>query len=831
MPRFTRNHIIVRNRTETLPYTSPNTGRSKVIPRQIGDRQQHGSNIRQQFDRAVSDFNESYTETDYVYVVFKSPIDILLDLEKFDKGNFRLSSYRRIITDDAEGMQHEYYEAAVYLNRRAVSQFLRKINQYLNEDTRLTYNQDGSRKGGGNPKNQTLIANIEEVKAATLQSFWQEPELPFPNLDEEVWWEVWLTRDGNNDNQNPVSVINNVVENANIQIGQRVLKFPEHWVCLMKATANDLGAILYSDKLAEIRKPRETADFFTNLEVSEQANWISDLARRVDNMTSENNVSVCLLDTGVNRTHPLLIDLIPERNLDSVNPNWTAADTRTPFGHGTPMAGLILYGDLSEVFSNTHRVQIYHHLESVKLINDNAPHEPDLYGVVTQEAISRGEIIHPDFKRIVCLAVTAPDTIHRGRPTSWSAALDQTLFGSSDEPNNKLLVVVSSGNTALEERINYPISNEDSTIQDPAQSYNAITVGAYTLKDTIDLMQFPNSTPLANRGDMSPCNTTSMGWWHKWCKKPDIVMEGGNMALQNGSAIDPESLSLLSISRGGVGRSLLTSFSDTSASTALASKFAAELYTAYPSFQPETIRALIIHSADWTLQMLNNRNINRLNPQEKERLFSRVGYGVPNLDKAKYSANNSLSMIVERSLTPFRLDGSTIKTNKFHLFDLPWPEEVLFQLSETIVKFKITLSYFIEPNPGNKQYDLAASYMSHGLRFKMIGPRESLPRFKGRISKTLRENDYSTEASENWILGGQLRDKGSIHKDIWEGTAADLATRNKIAVYPVGGWWKTRKKLERYANPIKYSLVMTIETPSEDTDIYTPVENLISVDA
>jgi Subtilase family len=99
-------------------------------------------------------------------------------------------------------------------------------------------------------------------------------------------------------------------------------------------------------------------------------------------------VSVCLLDTGVNITHPLLIDLIPERNLDSVNPNWTKADTRTPFGHGTPMAGLILYGDLSEVFSNNSRVQIYHHLESVKLINDNAPHEPDLYGVVTQEAIS-----------------------------------------------------------------------------------------------------------------------------------------------------------------------------------------------------------------------------------------------------------------------------------------------------------------------------------------------------------------------------------------------------------------------------------------------------------
>jgi hypothetical protein len=405
------------------------------------------------------------------------------------------------------------------------------------------------------------------------------------------------------------------------------------------------------------------------------------------------------------------------------------------------------------------------------------------------------------------------------------------LFGSVDEQNNKLLVTVSSGNIPLDERINYPLSNESFSIQDPAQSYNSITVGAYTLKDSIDLGQFPTAIPLANRGNMSPCNTTSFGWWHKWSKKPDIVMEGGNMGLQFGSTIDPESLSLLSISRGGVGRSPLTTFNDTSAATALASKFAAELYNAYPAFQPETIRALIVHSADWTTEMLANRGINQLNPQEKERLFCRVGYGVPNLEKAKFSANNSLSLIVERSLTPFRLEGSTVKTNEFHLFDLPWPQEVLFQLSETIVKFKITLSYFIEPNPGNKQYDLAASYMSHGFRFKMIGPRESLQKFKGRISKTLRDIDYSAEASENWILGGQLRDKGSLHKDIWEGTAADLATRNKIAVYPVGGWWKTRKKLERYGYSIKYSLVMTIETPSEDTDIYTPVENLILVDA
>jgi hypothetical protein len=180
-------------------------------------------------------------------------------------------------------------------------------------------------------------------------------------------------------------------------------------------------------------------------------------------------------------------------------------------------------------------------------------------------------------------------------------------------------------------------------------------------------------------------------------------------------------------------------------------------------------------------------------------------------------------------LQPFKIENSNVKTNSFHLFDLPWPTDVLQELHQENVRFKITLSYFIEPNPGNKQYDLSASYRSHGLRFKMIDSNESNDAFKARVSATQRQEDYLPEGGENWILGSQLRDKGSIHKDIWEGSAIELSTRNKIAIYPVGGWWKTRKKHERYDCSIRYSLIMTIETPDIDTDIYTPVDFIINL--
>jgi hypothetical protein len=90
----------------------------------------------------------------------------------------------------------------------------------------------------------------------------------------------------------------------------------------------------------------------------------------------------------------------------------------------------------------------------------------------------------------------------------------------------------------------------------------------------------------------------------------------------------------------------------------------------------------------------------------------------------------------------------------------------------------------------------------------------------------MREEEYLREGGEHWILGGQLRDKGCIHKDIWEGTAAELSNRNHIAVYPIGGWWKNRKNLNRYDNSVRYSLIVTIDAPGNDIDIYTPVFNL-----
>ena len=72
-------------------------------------------------------------------------------------------------------------------------------------------------------------------------------------------------------------------------------------------------------------------------------------------------------------------------------------------------------------------------------------------------------------------------------------------------------------------------------------------------------------------------------------------------------------------------------------------------------------------------------------------------------------------------------------------------------------------------------------------------------------------------------MGSETRNRGSLHSDIWEGTAADLAARGLIAIYPVTGWWKELQARDQSDLGARYALLISIETPIEEVDIWTPV--------
>lgn len=496
------------------------------------------------------------------------------------------------------------------------------------------------------------------------------------------------------------------------------------------------------------------------------------------------------------------------------------------------MAGLAAWGDLSFALESEHPHVIKHKIESIKLLRYPGDNKDKHLGQVTADGISESEIANYERKRIYTLALSAKDSKDRGKPSAWSAALDSLASDYIGENQYPRLFVVCAGNTGddLTSLKEYPQYNELQDVHDPGQSWNVITVGAYTNKVNITDEGADCYAPLAPNGGLSPYSTTSVTWVSSMPIKPEIVFEGGNMGIDSFSAASMSSLQLLSTHHDFPTR-LFSTFNATSAATALAARFSAQLCVEYPNLWPETIRALLVHSAEWTETMKSQFHYPNMTERRlAQHLLRVVGYGVPNIRKALWSVNNSLAMIVEDELQPFeQIKGKEPSTKDMHIHELPWPKDQLLELGNTPVTMTVTLSYFIEPNPSSRNISNKYKYPSHQLRFAVKRPTESLTQFKQRLSRAARNEEEGTSkapSDPNWLIG-DYRDKGSIHKDVWSGTAVELAERGFLAIYPAMGWWRTRKKLERFNKIARYSLIVSIETPNENIDLYTPVQTIL----
>jgi hypothetical protein len=556
----------------------------------------------------------------------------------------------------------------------------------------------------------------------------------------------------------------------------------------------------------------------------EQGALATDLAGRVD--APENpQIAVCILDTGVTRVHPLLSLALDPNDVQAYDPSWTGGDSD---GHGTNMAGSALYGDLTPLLSGSLRVPLTHRLESVKILPDQGQNEPKLYGAITADSIARAEVEAPDRHRAVCMAVTSDIGTNRGRPSSWSAAVDQLCFGDEDA---RRLILISAGNVREGlSQAGYPARNEIEPIENPAQAWNAITVGAFTEKVVITDPTYEGWEPVAPVGDLCPTSRTSVSWERKWPLKPDIVLEGGNWAALGDQMDCPDDLGLLTTYRNPTMRHF-DIFRDTSAATALGANLAGKIMAAMPQRWPETVRALMIHSAEWTPTMKQQFDA-AASEQQKRILLRKYGYGVPDYYRAVLSAANDLTLIAEDSLQPFHKDGSVIKTRHMNFHQFPWPRTELEQLGETEVELRVTLSYYIEPNPGERGWLRRHRYPSYGLRFAVKKALESVDTFRTRINAAAVAEEEELGAidagSDDWFLGARLRNLGSVHSDYWRGTAAELARRSAIGVYPIGGWWKENPAHKRYDRPIRYALINSIRAVNGTIDIYTPVMTQIA---
>jgi hypothetical protein len=685
------------------------------------------------------------------------------------------------------------------------------------------------------PKNKSYVEPIEDIRRARLLSFWTDNPVALPDDPQaQIWWEVWCMRGFEGE-------VLEVLAQLECQIADDDyrLTFPEAIVVPVFARRADIEVALFASKgITELRRGSDTPSFFMEEERENQHDWAGDLAERIA-WPGVNAPRVCLLDTGVNRAHVLIEPALAENDLLAANPDWVPTDNQAD-SHGTEMAGLALHGDLFAALQDQGERPLNHRLESVRIMPADGfpPNEPARLGTITSTAVALAEIQNPESDRVFCMAITNED-VSGERGTSWSASVDRAAIGrmEGDDTNApRRLFFISAGNVPavmntadLQPFENYPI-------EDPAQAWNALTVGGYTQKQIIDDDGLDGYQPMAPMGELSPYSRNSLAWVQgKTPVKPEIVMEAGNRARSpNGqSLVSCPSLELLTTG-SEADRLPIVNFAATSAATALASRLAARLKADHPDYWPETIRALMVHSAEWTEQMWQRLQATD-SLREKQRLARCFGYGVPSYERATASAKEHLALVAQQAIQPYKKkttikDGKksySVGFNECHYYPLPWPKAILEQYADQDFILKVTLSYFVEPNPGRAAAIDPQKYQAFGLRFDLKRSQETEIQFRTGINaeEVLPAGlaAAARPADSGWQFGPSSISAGSIHCDQWVGSGARLAARDLICVKPVGGWWKERSKTEVCEQQARYTLVVTLASPDVEIDLHTPI--------
>lgn len=694
--------------------------------------------------------------------------------------------------------------ALVYSPRPKANALRRKIARY---------GDAGDLTEKGEPRNRYLVAPLEElspVGLADLSDGWLRDD----TLDGSQWVELWMRggqRDDDESRERRRLALGEFLEarepgDATVAGELKPFQATEHDIYLLRLSAETLRAL--PGQLPEVFHlgPPQRTVVPQMLELQKTDLQVPEVDEPAGAVST-----VVMLDTGVSESHPLLASLFLAPGTSAIAGDLSSEDAH---GHGTRMAGLVAYRDLGAALGGAGSIEPRALLQNVRLHSGSEAPGPEPMLERTRDAVLEAERV-PASRRIFNLPLGAR-TDRPGGSTPWSVAVDGLAHSGGGR-----LFCVAAGNEPLDKMPapgDYVDANLSSGLTSPGEALNAITVGAITDLITLD----PGSTgrkPLAAAGQLGPFSRCDVGGSR--ALKPDLVIEGGNLSADSATCREDEAMQLLTTARGHAIGPWLATASKTSAATSRVSGLAAEVWQANPTARPETIRALLVHSARWTPAM-------RSQFPDRRDLRRAVGYGTPSLERARFSENARPTVIFEGRIHPLRwlkVAGENKRGREMHFHDLPMPTQALEALGEDPLQLSVTLSYFAQPNETR-----GVRYMSAGLRWEMQRPLESPSDFRKRINKLERSEgeEFSSEAEKiPWDLGRDARGRGTVQSDRARLSPSQLIGSRGIAVWPVQGWWHDRKIDGDPA--LRYSLVITIDAGEQEVDLYTPILNEISI--
>lgn len=287
-----RRHILVKGRVHVCAYARRGGGSPPPLP--VRHRLSHGKRLVEQLRSALEEAKDRRPAaavpvpgaTAGVYATFEGARGFPLPTETLDRSGATLLSVRE------EGGREK---ATVFMPDESVAKFVKKFEGYRQENTK-----------SGKPKHQSLAAPVDSIHIADLRALWTDSPKSFPkDFDRPIWLEIWLHRDPQPGLE--VDRLKTFGSAAGLSVrDETALWFPDRTVLLCHGAPRNLARALDSiENLAEVRIARPSPSALLEMAPRDQASLTLELLDRVT-FAARDAPAVCILDTGVNRAHPLL---------------------------------------------------------------------------------------------------------------------------------------------------------------------------------------------------------------------------------------------------------------------------------------------------------------------------------------------------------------------------------------------------------------------------------------------------------------------------------------------------------------------------------------------
>lgn len=457
--------------------------------------------------------------------------------------------------------------------------------------------------------------------------------------------------------------------------------------------------------------------------------------------------AVCVIDSGIQEGHFLLQSAIDQATSYCFLPGKDSTDVGdyvTGGGHGTRVAGAVLYGE-TVAKAGTPKLPFW--IENARVLDDDNRMPVEAFPAEAMRTAVEKYYFGTRDTRIFNHSINAYGYCRLRYMSSWAAEID-SLSNEYD-----VLIIQSSGNIRPVGPLPYPgvkdhldagrtypeyLYEPSARVSNPGQSLQALTVGSIAY----DAFEDGNWRSFATEHDYpSAFSRAGPGIWN--VIKPELVEYGGDFIrtsnqpinVQGGDGIPAACPELVRSTMFPPGPAIDRDATGTSFASPKVSRIAAQLQRLLPAETTLLYRALLVQSAQWPIWAKNVltqlRTSNGLNHDVRQNLLDEasqiircIGFGIPDETRATVNTDHRTTFIT-RSETQ-------IHALECHIYQVPIPAPMRQQADEFDIRIDVTLSYVAQPRRTRRNL---RRYLSTWVDWVTSKLGEELNDFRARAMK------------------------------------------------------------------------------------------------